>query len=79
MREREEYFTNLADFARLLIDENPTAFYTSNPLKDPTRRRELGIDLKELLTVVGILYERELGRSALENFRSDTRQPPCRR
>lgn len=69
----EEYFPHLVDFARLLIDDNPVNFHLNNPLKDPDKRRELGIDLKEMLTVVGILYERELGRQALENFRDAAR------
>lgn len=72
MRERDEYFPHLVNLARYLMDGG------QGSMNSPQQLREMGTDLKEMLTVVGILYERELGRQALENFREATR-PPCRR
>lgn len=67
MRERDEYFPHLVNLARFLIDGG------QGSLNSPQQMREMGTDLKEMLTVVGILYERELARQSLENFRADTR------
>lgn len=71
MRERDEYFPHLVNLARFLIDGG------QGSLNSPQQMREMGADLKELLTVVGILYERDLGRQALEKFREDSRPRPA--
>lgn len=61
----QEYFPHLMALSRCLIDGK----WPDELLQDDQLRHEIGTDLKELLTVVSILYRREEGLQALAKFR----------
>lgn len=61
----QEYFPHLMALSRCLIDGK----MPEEMMHDHLLRHEVGTDLKELLTVVSILYRREQGQQALDKFR----------